>query len=221
MTHRSSDSTRWPGRGDGSSALRPVLVVLVGAPGSGKSTLARGLVAESSPGAVLLSMDALRARLSPWGDEADQSVTTAAAMRLRSELADALRSGRDVVVDATNARARTRRQLLKIARAAAAGAIAVVVRTPLELCLERNARRPASAGPSGWPRRVPEESVRSMHGTISANAAAIPREGWDTVVEVDGTAHQAAELGERLTRAVPRTPTAENGNRARRMSTSE
>lgn len=172
-----------------------MLVVLVGAPGSGKSTLARELITGSAPGAVLLSMDALRARLSPWGDEADQSVTTAAAMRLQAELEDALRSGRDAVVDATNARARNRRRLLKIARAAGAGAIAVVVRTPLELCLERNARRPAPAGPSGWPRRVPEESIRSMHATISANAPTIPGEGWDAVVEVDGTAHPVVEPG--------------------------
>lgn len=67
-----------------------------------------------------------------------------------------------VVIDATNVEAFAREPLLAIARRNHAPAIAVIMATPLEACLERNAARPGPASPpAGAARSRPGPSAPS------------------------------------------------------------
>jgi predicted kinase len=124
----------------------PSLVLLVGAAGSGKTTFAARHFAPDE----VLSSDAFRAVLS--GDEADQSVSRLAFAILHRELERRLRAGLLTVIDATNAVARHRRELVRRAGVHRVPAVAFVLALPAELVLARNAERA---------RRVDEEIVRT------------------------------------------------------------
>lgn len=119
-----------------------VNVMLIGLPGSGKSTLAAKYVAE---GYTLVSTDAARAAIG--GDPAVQHPWPEVwAVCL------ALAKGADkVVYDATNILPEHRQDVM---RQIGGAWIGVVVDTPLDECLRRNAARD---------RVVPEEVIRNMH----------------------------------------------------------
>lgn len=159
------------------------MLALVGPPGSGKSTIAATYAAHLGEHTRVLSLDAYRARLSKWGEEADQAVTPRAIGALHADLADHLDAGRSVIVDATNARAKDRKKLLRIAREHAAATAAVLVLPPLPVCQERNAHRDATVGACGYARQVPALVVASMHAAITVNRP-LGSEDWDMVTEV-------------------------------------
>jgi predicted kinase len=172
---------------------RPLLVALIGPPGAGKTRAAAAtadrLRAESpaEPADVtVLSLDGIRARLSPWADECDQGVTPQAVAALHTALHTALHAvlaaGGAVVVDATSAAAEHRRALLDIAARHHARTVALVVLPPLETVLARNAARSAVARPCGWTRRVPPAAVTAMHTAITADLPGLPAEGWHQVL---------------------------------------
>ena len=72
----------------------PDLVFTIGIPGSGKSTWIR-----SQPGYVVVSPDGIRGEL---GDITDQSKNAQIWTIAKSRVADALKQGRNVILDATN-----------------------------------------------------------------------------------------------------------------------
>jgi predicted kinase len=132
--------------------MRPVLVVLVGAPASGKSTLAARL-AVRLPAAVVQS-DAIRKalvavpRYTPDEHRQVFAAAHAATMRL-------LRAGRHVVFDATNLEEAPRRALAAIA--VECGASLVVARLVVSAAaararLERRAvaRAPGDLSDADW-----------------------------------------------------------------------
>ena len=122
------------------------IVVLVGLPGSGKSTYLR----EAGPGG--LSSDAIRKLLGD--DETDQSIHAQVFQTLRYLLEQRIAIGRPVTyIDATNLTPEERRPYLEIAGARGCEAEAVFFDVPLDVCLERNARRH---------RVVPVEALRKM-----------------------------------------------------------
>jgi protein phosphatase len=159
----------------------PSLVVLIGAAGSGKSTFAARHFAPTE----ILSSDRFRALVA--GDESDQRATRAAFGRLHRELARRLASGLLTVVDATSVERTSRRPLMRLARAAAVPAIAIVLDLPAAIVVARNAARP----------RVVDEMVVRNHlarlrATLDGPASPILLEGFAQVVvfrdpeEVDG-----------------------------------
>lgn len=85
-----------------------------------------------------------------------------------------------VVFDAVFADPKRRSAIAKRITGACKRAVAVVVTSPLALCLERNDARPA------W-RRVPEAFVRRTWGELQRWPVAAS-EGWTEVRWVDGTA---------------------------------
>ena len=113
----------------------PGLVVLIGAAGAGKSTLAARLFEPSE----VLSSDALRAAIR--GNAADQRATRPAFAILHREVRRRLVAGRLVVVDSTNVETTARAGLLRLADAAGAPVIAVVILAAASDVHARNAGR--------------------------------------------------------------------------------
>jgi len=156
-------------------------LVLIGAPGSGKSTWARKHFTRTD----VVSSDRIRAMI---GDHStDQRANEWAYQALHTIVQGRTTLGKTVVVDATNRTRDYRAQVLKPAIGWCRLAYAVVFLTPLEVCLERNARRRPT-------RRVPEEWVRETHQLITSDfdpaTMWIPHEaGFDGVLFVRHNAH--------------------------------
>lgn len=112
------------------------LVVLVGASGSGKSTFARRHFLPTQ----VLSSDYFRGLVSD--DENDQSASAAAFDVLHYVAGKRLEAGKVTVVDATNVQAPDRAKLIEVAKKANVLPVAIVLDTPTDVCLKRNAQRP-------------------------------------------------------------------------------
>lgn len=112
------------------------LVVLVGASGSGKSTFARKHFLPTQ----VLSSDYFRGLVGD--DENDQSASAAAFEVLHFVAGKRLDAGRTTVIDATNVQRADRAHLVELAREHNVLPVAIVLDTPEEVCLERNATRP-------------------------------------------------------------------------------
>ncbi|MEU5164309.1 ATP-binding protein [Streptomyces sp. NPDC020875] len=147
----------------------PALLVLVGPAGAGKSRVARAL-----PG-HRLELDALRALVSGCGG--DQSATRAAVTVLDVALDGCLSRHRRVVVDATSTEPHVRASLLARAREHRMPAVAIVARTPLAACQDRqHARNPA--------RRVPADVVAVQHAA-TPTAEELLAEGFSAAFYAD------------------------------------
>ncbi|MEW2265941.1 AAA family ATPase [Streptomyces sp. NPDC047853] len=149
----------------------PSVIVMIGASGSGKSTLTR-----TWPADYRLELDSYRWAVS--GDAGDQEATADAVFLLDAVLERRTARGLTCVVDATNTRFDVRKRLIEAAHAHQLPAAAVVMTTPLEQCLARNARRPAN-------RRVPDAVVRHQFQQIAAARPGLRAEGFDHVVTDD------------------------------------
>ncbi|MEV1121150.1 polynucleotide kinase-phosphatase [Actinosynnema sp. NPDC049800] len=112
------------------------LVVLIGASGSGKSTFARRHFRPTQ----VLSSDYFRGLVAD--DENDQSASAAAFETLHFVAGKRLDGGRTTVVDATNVQRSDRARLVELAREHNVLPVAIVLDTPEEVCLARNASRP-------------------------------------------------------------------------------
>ncbi|MFH7340659.1 AAA family ATPase [Streptomyces sp. KHY 26] len=147
------------------------LIVLIGASGAGKSTLAR-----TWPASQVLSLDALRGTVSD--DPGDQSATGDAADVLKLILERRMARKLNTVIDATNVEQSVRVELVMAAKRHGMPTVAVIVATPLPVCLERQGPRPAN-------RRVPADTVRSQHQAMVASHQRLAAEGFNTVIFAD------------------------------------
>jgi predicted kinase len=132
----------------------PTVYLLLGAQGAGKSTWAQAHAGRL--GAALLASDEVRNDLERRGagDPADGDQVFAI---VEAELDRLLAEGRDVLVDATHARRKWRRDEIAIARRRGARVVGVWFDASLAECLARNAARPGG----GWgDRAVPEDYLR-------------------------------------------------------------
>ncbi|MFI0742708.1 AAA family ATPase [Streptomyces sp. NPDC021100] len=144
------------------------LIVLIGASGAGKSTLAR-----TWPASQVLSLDGLRGTVGD--DPGDQTATADAADVLKFILERRMGRRLNTVVDATNVEQAVRVELVMAAKRHGMPAIAVIVSTPLSLCLQRQAPRPAN-------RRVPDDVVRRQPEAMTFSHQSLAREGFNHVV---------------------------------------
>ncbi|MGC9501234.1 AAA family ATPase [Streptomyces sp. WG7] len=147
------------------------LIVLIGASGSGKSTLAR-----TWPASQVLSLDDLRGTVSD--DPSRQDATADAADVLKLILERRMARKLNTVIDATNVEQSVRVELVMAAKRHGMPTVAVIVATPLPVCLERQGPRPAN-------RRVPEDVVRAQHQAMVASHQRLAAEGFNTVVFAD------------------------------------
>lgn len=165
----------------------PAVVVLIGPAGSGKSTLA-----STWEPTQVLCLDQYRALVSD--SAGDQSATSDAAFALRHILEARLRRVLTAVIDATSTDPKDRALILGTARRYGVPTVALIVPTPLSVCLKRNAARPAD-------RRVPEDIVRAQHQAMVATASPdrLRREGFD-YVEFASSIQRLGRLGALLQR---------------------
>ncbi|MEV5242622.1 ATP-binding protein [Streptomyces cinnamoneus] len=147
------------------------LIVLIGASGAGKSTLAR-----TWPASQVLSLDRLRGVVSD--DPGDQDATGDAADVLKLILERRMARKLNTVIDATNVEQPVRVELVMAAKRHGMPAVAVVVATPLPVCLERQGSRPAN-------RRVPEDVVRAQHQAMVHSHQRLAAEGFNTIAFAD------------------------------------
>ncbi|MFM7424480.1 MAG: AAA family ATPase [Elainella sp.] len=129
-----------------------VLVLLIGVPGSGKSTVATRF---HSLGYPVISTDQIRAQL--FGDPAVQGAWPLIWQQVEQQFQQAAQSEL-ALYDATNARRRGRREVIRLARQTGFGRVCGLwLNPPLDLCLERNCQRS---------RQVPEAVIRRMYQQI-------------------------------------------------------
>lgn len=142
----------------------PTILWTSGLPGAGKSTWVRR-----------------------WADEHDAEILTVTGARRRDRdmsrgrnrhaVADAVRSGRNVVVDATHVTRESRDRLCGLADIHGAHLEAVAFTTPAATCVRRQRSRPVGTA-------VPEDAIYSM---LHAWRWPTPDE-YDTLTVVDGSA---------------------------------
>ncbi|MBQ8839866.1 MAG: AAA family ATPase [Clostridia bacterium] len=153
----------------------PKLVMLVGVPASGKSTITEKL---ASLGYLVLSSDKIRSELYDLdalfsGDRAEMKKANHAVFNKIASLAkEGLSQGKSVLIDATNLNRKNRIYFLRGTTKLLCERICVLVVTPPDICLERNAKRQGAE-------RLPEAE---MHKMIGAFECPIKNEGWDKIL---------------------------------------
>jgi predicted kinase len=146
------------------------LILLIGLPGSGKSTLAKQLLTEC-PQMRLISTDVIRGQL--FGSEAIQGPWLLIWRELERQLQQAITANQGVILDATHAQRKNRREVITLARDCGFSYImGVWVKTPVWLCLARNQKRL---------RQVPEDIILRMHRQIR-DAPPSLEEGIDELI---------------------------------------
>lgn len=149
------------------------LYILVGVQGSGKSTWAAANAQKLS--AVVLASDELRNELVAQG-QGDQAFNGDYVFAIFNQrLAGLLRSGQNVISDATHARGVWRRDEIMIGRDLGVRVIAVWFQVPLKVCLARNAGR---ASASWGNQAVPASQVRQVAARFEAPRAGEFDEVW-------------------------------------------
>lgn len=139
------------------------LIVLCGIPGSGKTTLSEQIANEQD--VVLHCFDKRQGAFSP---------TKAPSVRLQmcEDIAEDLRNGNSVVCDDLHTQSVWRENLLNAVAGTDCRKALIVMTTPLDECLRRNANRKC---------RLPDAMIHSINGAYEPPTL---EEGWDEIVFV-------------------------------------
>ena len=144
--------------------------VMIGAPGSGKSTFATKLA--ETENAFVVSGDEVRAEL--YGEEAGQGDWVEIHDRIEELVSEAC--GMPVILDGTHYLSSYRREAIALLRSYGYDEVeAVVLNTPLEECIFRNANRH---------RGVPRHVLLGMHHKLQTSLEFIDSEGFSHVTLV-------------------------------------
>lgn len=122
---------------------RPTFVMLVGIPGSGKSTYANMRINEASTYTRYFSSDVIRGEI--YGDENCQKDPGKVFDIMHSRTIEALKSGYDVIYDATNITRKNRKQILDKLPAYVEKEC-VIVWAPVDVCILRDSLRERTVG---------------------------------------------------------------------------
>lgn len=159
----------------------PTLTITRGLPGCGKTTWARAFVEEDPARRARVNRDDLGAQLHGrrfYGEEVSSSTEKAITVAQHAQIRALLDRGLDVVCDDTNLARRTARDLRRVAQLAGAGfEVQDMLAVPLDVVLERNARRDGAA-------LVPEAVIRekwARHGGRNAYELPLADEPSDDV----------------------------------------
>lgn len=158
---------------------RNTLIVLCGPAGSGKTTWA----AKHFLPTQIVSSDECRALV--FDDPSDQGVSGHAFDLMHFIIEKRLTLGRLTVADATNLRRQHRRALARIAQAHYFNTAAVVFNMPIEICLERNAKRK---------RKVPQEALMNQCALLKRTLTTIEEEDFNYVHVLDKDSQSGATV---------------------------
>ena len=139
--------------------------VYIGLPASGKSEHAKRLAEEYN--AEIFSSDELRVEM--FGDANHQESNESLFKELHKRLRECLVAGKSAILDSTNISYKRRMEFLKSLNKIHCEKIAVLMATPYEVCLERNAQRE---------RKVPEYVIKRMYMNFWVPAT---YEGFDEI----------------------------------------
>ena len=131
------------------------LTMMIGIPGSGKSTYAKEL-----PG-VYVSPDAIREEL--YGDISVQGNSAEVFGLVESRIREALKTGCDVVYDATNTTKYRKATVAEFREYGATEVNGIFMNTPFDVCMKRNLNRQDRSEP------VPEEVMKRMYNALLDN----------------------------------------------------
>lgn len=145
--------------------MKPKFIMMVGLVASGKTQKAHELSEEYD--ATIFSSDALREEL--YGDINDQTHNHELFNELHRRIKECLQSGKSAIYDATNLNYKRRMAFLAELKYIPCEKTCILMATPYEECLKRNAKRE---------RKVPEEVIERMYKNIT-----IPffYEGWNYI----------------------------------------
>lgn len=132
------------------------LWILVGLPGSGKSYWAKNYKKEDT---AYVSRDEIRFSFLKNGEEYFKHERMVYSKFL-SEIQSHLDNGEDVIADATHLNWASRDKLLRHLNLEDVKVNCIVFKTPLNLCLERNAQREGRA-------RVPDDVIKNMNNSFT------------------------------------------------------
>lgn len=117
----------------------PTLTALVGLPGAGKSTWAQAYALEHLGVVQIVSRDSIR--MTMFGVTHDPRIESTVTHLQDTLILDALRAGRNVVVDNLNLRKQYRNALVHLAAQGGAHYEEKFFPTPIQTCITRNAMR--------------------------------------------------------------------------------
>jgi len=143
----------------------PKFIMMVGLVASGKSHMAQKLAIEHN--ATIFSSDELREEM--FNNVNNQDHNQELFVELHRRIKDCLRSGKSAIMDSTNINYKRRMAFLAELKSIPCEKICVLMGTPYEECLKRNAERE---------RKVPEHVILRMYSNFN-----IPYwyEGWDDI----------------------------------------
>ena len=118
------------------------LIILCGAPASGKSTWGKQFA--EKVGATYVSTESIRAEIGKG--ESDQSVSYAAFAIAKQRITQSLSQGKNAIIDATNVNPKSRKDWVKIGRAANTYIIAVAFEVSKTELYRRDAGRDRHVG---------------------------------------------------------------------------
>ena len=128
----------------------PVFIMMVGLVGSGKTVKAHELAEQYD--ATVFSSDSLREEL--FGDVNHQADNDVLFKELHKRIKDCLKNGKSAIMDATNINYKKRMAFLAELKNISCEKICVLMATPYEECLKRNAERD---------RKVPDYVIERMY----------------------------------------------------------
>lgn len=141
----------------------PTAFLMVGPPGAGKSTYARKLSQET--GAIVIETDEIRREAGPlW---------TALEDGILEKIEECLPN--DIILDAPHCSRFERKLSTDLLMMHGYDVVAVVVQTPIEVCLLRNATRS---------KNVPRHAITRWENTLERELSSIPNEPFKEVITV-------------------------------------
>ncbi len=132
----------------GFQPLVVMISVLIGFPASGKSTYTERLL-----DAVTISSDKIREEM--YGNEAIQGNPKDVFALVNARAEQAVKDGRDVIIDATNLSVWSRKSYVEIAKKHNISIEAIVFDTPIDVCKARNKIRDRQVPDSVYDKMVP------------------------------------------------------------------
>lgn len=152
----------------------PTVTILRGIPASGKSTFAKELVRKGKGKVKRINRDDLRGMIddSVFSRQNESHINTVRNILISYYI----EAGCDVVIDDTNVKTSYVKDLVEFVRRLRPNAVVQVklFNTPLDVCLERNAKRTGRA-------KVPEDIVRKFYKSLNDSLANESGEEFDNI----------------------------------------